>query len=190
MKDEKNNESQNELKSRKKNKSEKIKKNESEFFDYKYFFSKFGIFFGIIAVLFSILLYFSIVSQKSWKNNLKPVLESVLDENFPNEWYVENFVQIQNPLSMNAACYNARNRKTGDNCLAVLIRCQTFYGPVASVFLCDSKNNVSYVGTSSMHGLLKDEFNKESYDSRIQYWKKRIPKIIGVENSFSDGEEK
>ena len=64
----------------------------------KEFFARYGIFVGIIIVLFGILIYPIKVSQKSWINNLRSNIEFVLDEREPNGWIVESPVPIKNSL--------------------------------------------------------------------------------------------
>ena len=146
---------------------------------YKNFFKNYGIFLGIVAVVFMILIYFSLVSKKSWNNNLKVSIERVLDDYDPNNWTVGNNKPIKNPVCLNAACYEARSRRNGELYDAVIIRSATLYGPLAVVFVCDSENNVSFIGYSSLHGrinlLLKNNFS----DKQIEYWKLKIPQIIG-----------
>ena len=147
----------------------------------KEFFARYGIFVGIIIVLFGLLIYPIKVSQKSWINNLRSNIEFVLDEREPNGWIVESPVPIKNSFCLSAACYNARNRTSGELYKAVILRTQTLYGPLPGVFLVDSEENVEFVGFASLHGRIAEQiknFNKSDKSERISFWKEKIPYIL------------
>lgn len=145
---------------------------------YKVFFINYGIYVAILVILFGILLYPVKVAQKAWQKNLKANIEFVLDESEPNSWTVGNSVKIKNPFSMNSACYEVRNRKSGDTYKSVIIRVQTLYGPMPAVFTIDKDNNVEFVGYSSLHGRISEQITSNKTDKRINYWKSKIPSII------------
>lgn len=145
---------------------------------YKTFFINYGIYIGILVILFGILIYPIKVAQKSWQKNLKSNVEFVLDESEPNSWTVGNSIKIKNPFSMTAACYEARNRKSGDTYKCIIIRVQTFYGPIPAVFTIDKENNVEFVGYSSLHGRISEQIISNKTNKRINYWKNKIPSII------------
>ena len=58
----------------------------------KEFFARYGIFVGIIIVLFGILIYPIKVSQKSWINNLRSNIEFVLDETLEKAQRIEEII--------------------------------------------------------------------------------------------------
>ncbi|MCR5766007.1 MAG: hypothetical protein K6G09_08545 [Treponema sp.] len=155
-----------------------------ENFSYKEFFKDYSIFLGIIVVIMGILIYSVFLSRKSWENHLKTSVEKVLDDYESNQWTVLSNKRINNPHSMSAACYEARSRKTGDIYDAVIIRVETFYGPVAAVYLCDAENNVTFVGFSTLHGRIEKILRSNSYDRRIGYWGKKIPYILGRQSDL------
>jgi len=145
---------------------------------YKDFFKNYSIFLGIIVLVMGILIYSIVLSRKSWDNNLKTSVERVLDDYEPNQWSVLAVKKIKNPLSMSAACYEARSRKTGELYDAVIVRIETFYGPVPALYLCDSENNVTFVGFSSLHGRIEKILKSSSTDKRIEFWQKKVPYIL------------
>lgn len=145
---------------------------------YKTFFINYGIFVAILVILFGVLLYPIKLAQKSWQRNLKFNVEFVLDEKEPNSWTVENSVKIKNPFCLNAACYDVRNRKSGELYKAIIIRVQTFYGPLPAVFTVDKNNNIEFVGYSSLHGRISEQLTSNKTNKRINYWKQKIPAII------------
>ena len=142
------------------------------------FFIKLGIFTTFIAVIFGILIYSAILSRKSWQKNLKTCVEEVLDEKDSNNWTVGNAKTISNTVSVNAVCYEATNRKTGQIYTAVLMRVVTFYGPISVVFTVDDDENVEMVGFSSVKGRIAYNLISNRYSKRFEYWEKKIPEII------------
>ena len=145
---------------------------------YKNFFINYAIFVLITAAVFGILIYVIKVSQKSWDKNLKSAIEYTLAENEPDTWEIGKSVKIANPLSAGAACYDARNKKSGENGKAVIIRVQTFYGPHCGVFLVLGNDKVEFKGYSSLHGRVSQQL-KNSYSSRrVEYWSRRIKEML------------
>lgn len=152
----------------------------SEDFSYKNFFKNYGFFLAIILILFLILFYSVYSSRKPWQKYLKNQIETVLDDKEPNTWNVGNFKKINNPFCLNAACYEAKNKKNGDVFNVMIIRTQTFYGPVSAVFTVDKKDNVNFIGYSSLHGRVEIQLENAFSDKRLDYWKKKIPAILEV----------
>ncbi len=145
---------------------------------YKDFFIKYGILTAFFAVFFFISIYSVVISRKAWQSNLRYLVETVLEEHEPNIWNLENSVRINNSFAMNAACYEARNRKNGEIYKAVILRVQTFYGPLPAVFLISSDYDVEFVGISHFHGRFNEHIKVFNNSLRIEYWKKRIVDIL------------
>jgi len=157
---------------------------------YKNFFKNYSIFLGIIVLVMGILIYSIVLSHKSWDNNLKISVERVLDDYEPNQWSVLAVKKIKNPLSMSAACYEARSRKTGQLYDLVIVRIETFYGPVPALYLCDSENNVTFIGFSSLHGRIEKILKSSSTDKRIEFWRKKIPYLLDKDIKVQKEEDK
>lgn len=153
----------------------------TEQISYKQFFKNFLILIGVMLVVFTLLIYLSIVSKKSWNNNLKTAVEVVLDEKQPNTWSVGKNIEINNPFTMSGACYEARNRKNGEVYKVMVIRVVTNYGPMAGVFSVDKVNNVDFIGFSNLHGRIEKQVSSMSTSTckQISYWKNKIPQILG-----------
>jgi hypothetical protein len=144
----------------------------------KDFFIKYGLFMTIILFVIGILIYFSIISNISWKKNLGISLQKVLNENYgQNEWIVKENIDIKNPFIYNACCYISENIQTEQECIAIIIRINSFFGPLPAVFLIDENNQVSFVGYAALDGRIKEIIYKTN-DNRILYWKKKIPQIL------------
>ena len=152
----------------------------SEQISYKQFFKNYLILIGVMLVVFTLLIYLSIVSKKSWNNNLKTAVEVVLDEKQPNTWSVGKNIDINNPFTMSGACYEARNRKNGEVYKVMVIRVVTNYGPMAGVFAIDKENNVDFIGFSNLHGRIEKQVSSMSTSTckQINYWEKKIPQIL------------
>ncbi len=146
---------------------------------YKKFFINYAIFLGIITVLMGILIYTTKITQKSWSKNLKKNLEIVLEESDPSTWFITNSIKLKNAFTLNAACYEARNKKSGQVYKAIIINTQTIYGPIPAVFIMDKNGEVEFIGYSSIHGRVREQLMNDTSNKRIQYWKKKIPYIIG-----------
>ena len=153
----------------------------TEQISYKQFFKNYLILIGVMLVVFTLLIYLSIVSKKSWNNNLKTAVEVVLDEKQPNTWSVGKNIEINNPFTMSGACYEARNRKNGEVYKVMVIRVVTNYGPMAGVFSVDKVNNVDFIGFSNLHGRIEKQVSSMSTSTckQISYWKSKIPQILG-----------
>lgn len=152
----------------------------SEQISYKQFFKNYLILIGVMLVVFTLLIYLSIVSKKSWNNNLKTAVEVVLDEKQPNTWSVGKNIDISNPFTMSGACYEARNRKNGEVYKVMVIRVVTNYGPMAGVFSIDKENIVDFIGFSNLHGRIEKQVSSMSTSTckQINYWEKKIPQIL------------
>ncbi len=145
---------------------------------YKDFFKKYLIFTLVIGIIFLITSYIVKITQKHWAINLSSNVEKVLEENESGQWILGNEIKIYNPMSLNGACFEARYRKTGDIYNVLIIRINSFYGPLAAVFSCDKDNNVEFIGYSSLHGRILEQLKNNMNDKRISYWKNKIPEII------------
>ena len=144
----------------------------------KDFFIKYGLFMALVVVVTGILVYFSIISNNAWTKNLGTILQKVLNENCEqNEWVIKENIAIENPFTYNASCYKVENIQKEQDCIAIIIRINSFWGPFPAVFLMDENNQVTFVGYASLDGRIKEIINKTN-DNRIHYWKNKIPQIL------------
>ena len=145
---------------------------------YKNFFLNYSIFVLIAAAIFGILIYVVKVSQKSWDKNLKTAIESTFAETEPDTWELGKSITINNPLTTNAACYDARNKRSGESYKVVIIKLQTFYGPHAGIYIVDKNSNVTFKGYASMHGRVAMQLANSFSGRRVEYWKLRIAEMF------------
>lgn len=145
---------------------------------YKQFFKQYLIITSVVIFVFGILTYFALVSKKSWKNNLRTAVEVTLEENQPGIWKIDRNIEINNPFTLNAACYEARNSKDGEVYKAIIIRVVTNYGPLPAVFVCDKNMNVELIGFSSLHGRVGKQIEATKNSKQIMFWKYKIKDIL------------
>ena len=145
---------------------------------YKNFFLNYAIFVLIAAAIFGILIYAVKVSQKSWEKNLKAAIEYSFAETEPDTWEIGKSIKINNPLTTNAACYDARNKKSGESYKVVIIKLQTFYGPHAGIYIVDKDVKVTFKGYASLHGRVASQLTNSFSGRRVEYWKMRIAEMF------------
>lgn len=145
---------------------------------YKNFFINYAIFVLIAAAVFGILIYLIKVSQKSWDQNLKSLVETTLIETEPDTWELGKYININSPFGSGTACYDARNKRNGENYKIVLIRLQTFYGPQAGIFIIDKNGKASFKGYASLHGRCATQLKKSYSGRRVDYWKFRLEEMF------------
>lgn len=145
---------------------------------YKNFFINYAVFALIVVLVFGILTYLSTISQKAWDKNLKAAVVYALEEFEPDTWEIGSTIRIENPLSSGSACYEAHNKKSGENCKAVIIRLQTFYGPQCGIYIIGSQNNISFKGYSSLHGRVARQLTNSTSGRRVEYWNNRIEEML------------
>ena len=145
---------------------------------YKNFFINYTIFVLIAAAVFGIVIYFVKISQKAWDRNLKAVIESTLAESEPDNWEIGKPVRINNPLTTSAACFDARNKKSGETCKVVIIRLQSFYGPHSGVYIVQNNGETIFKGYSSLHGRCAKQLSNALTGRRVVYWNKRIAEML------------
>lgn len=145
---------------------------------YKNFFINYAIFVLIAAAVFGILVYIIKVSQKSWDKNLKAAIEYSLAETEPDTWEIGKPVKINNPLGTSAACYDARNKKSGESCRVEIIKLQTFYGPHAGIYIVENNGKTIFKGYSSLHGRCAAQLTNSLNGRRVEYWNMRIAEMF------------
>ena len=143
----------------------------------KKFFINYAFFLLILSVLFGILIYATVLSRKSWNNNLSKSVQKVLDEYDQGTWTVNESIAINKPIGVNCAAYQIKNNKNNSSAKAIILRITTFYGPLPAVFIYNDDENISFAGFSSRHGRVRQEESNKS-DKRIKYWQSKIPEIL------------
>lgn len=138
----------------------------------------YGIFIGLITFLFLVIVGMSILSQKSLENGLRKNISVVLEEKFPSQYEVKEFKKINSTISYSSAVYHLKSVKGSDKNYAVVVRTNTFFGPVSSLFLYNLNSGSSYVGVLGVNGRVKKILESSKASVKLNYWNNRIPEII------------
>lgn len=146
---------------------------------------KYGYFCLILFALFLLLSLSTVLSRKSWTLGLKSQIQNTLDVILPEEsLVVGDSIQIEQPLSVSAAVYRLTD-EAADNGRAVIVRITGIAGPAAALYIRrPAETSFSYLGIMG-----EDQFYDKSFPwykvayRQIEYWKERIPMIIGEARS-------
>lgn len=149
---------------------------------YKNMSIKAGVFCGILAVFFAILVLFSLLGRKNWKAGMRHEIERVFEEKSYAEYFVGEYVKINSIMSVNCAVFNAQPSVKKDSpAYAVIIRMPTLYGPVAAVYVYETKKSeAAFIGFAQINERLVESLKNASFNSQVKYWGKKIPEIVAT----------
>ncbi len=142
---------------------------------YKRLAIKFGIFTGIIILMFDILVFFSYIGHSSWEKGLKNQLVQTISEN-SLPYTVDSFLPIQSSFAVSSAAFLLKDSEDS-YATALILRVVTLYGPQAAVFVCKDEE-VQFVSFLTLNEKSQNAVRKASEKSQIAYWKSRIPRIL------------
>ncbi len=151
--------------------------NEKKLF-YKMLLVKCGIFCGILAGFFAVLVLFTLLGRNSWKNGLKKETAQVLKENGVENIELGNWVKIRSALTVSVSVYEAFGENSESEKYAVIVRVPTLYGPVPAVYVYSAPDSVEFIGFSHIAGKTNAHIKDNSINSQIEYWKNRIPAVV------------
>lgn len=146
----------------------------------------YGIFLGLLVFMFAVLFVLTIFSRKSWEDGLRSQVQNVLERECPGEYFVEDFVSINSPLSTSAACYKVSSNNGANARYAVILRVATIYGPEPAVFLCND-NSVAFIGFALSDLEVSKRIERAAEKSQLSYWSSELMRIFaekeeGVQN--------
>jgi hypothetical protein len=145
---------------------------------------KYGLFAGILCIMFFILIIMTLMTRKSWDKGLQMQTQTVLDSFYTGGYIVGDAVQLNSPFAVSAACFKVRF-SSGQEGYAVILRMVTIYGPLPGVFICRNGSVPIFAGFANSGGRVSSLLNAETQNVRIHYWQNRLMKILkdsGVEN--------
>ena len=148
--------------------------------DAKEFWRLFGIFSGILVFCAGLNIGFIKLTEGKWQRDLKKTVQTVLDEKYPDEWKVGDFIDLQNPFYVSGAAFDIYSKKINKKAVAVILRTQTFYGPYPAVYIYEDEDNSYFAGYSNIHGRIRTLMEKQITDIFISHWQKKLPDILGV----------
>ena len=156
--------------------------NERKLF-YKKILIKSGIFCGILCVFFGLLLSFTLLGRKSWRNGLKNEIQTVFESYGLNDFSVGEYVRIKNNTTVSCAVYKMlKEKKETPGKYAVIIRVPTVFGPMAAVYTFEKgKSEGKFIGFAHVKTRASKTVIDASLNMQIVYWGKRIPAIVDSE---------
>ncbi len=144
---------------------------------------------GIIIVLFGLLFLFIFLSRSSWNNGLKDKIQKVLSEKSDNgvELFVDEMDEINSGASSIVVSYSlVGSNNKASQFHAILVRMNTLYGPMASIFLYDAvTEETRFFDFADFDSIARDSIIPALQCSQIPYWENRIPKIMKASRSVS-----
>ncbi|MBP3366893.1 MAG: hypothetical protein J6K96_07880 [Treponema sp.] len=148
-----------------------------EQFLYREMLIKCGIFCGILAGIFGILVLFTLLGRNSWKTGLKEKIVQVLNDNLIEGYELTGWVRLRSGLTASASAYSVSSKDGAQ--YAVIIRIPTLYGPVPAVYTCSSlEEDARFIGFADMNEEISLRIESASLHSQIEYWGRRLPEFL------------
>ena len=146
---------------------------------YKKHLISYGIFTGILVVMFALLVVVALTSRGFRVRGLRTAVQSVLADY--GEYEVGDSIVLDTPVSSNCAFYYLTDNSNKDkNMCAVIVRVTTLYGPQSAVFIYNSDTRkADFIDYVNVSGRVKESIRSVSKNSQISYWQNRIPSIMG-----------
>ena len=151
---------------------------------YKDFFIRYGIILGFVVFMTTILVFTCFFARKievkSIKKNVNNVFQIYAQE-FPNKVYkLSNYIKLEKVNSTNCLVYSVTlNERDESDLYAVVTRTSSLYGPLAALFIYNSKtNNLEFINFLELRTYSKKLIENNFKYSQISYWEKKIPLII------------
>ncbi|MBP5175492.1 MAG: hypothetical protein ILP07_06245 [Treponema sp.] len=135
-----------------------------------------GIFSAVVVVLFGVLVLFNYISRGAWKNGLREQVNVVLGE---NDLKMEaGAMAVPYSYGSSSAIFAVKGQ---ENLYAVVVRIATFFGPQAGVFTyTEGDETADFVAFANVDGQMAVSITELSKNAQIQYWKRKIPKLVSA----------
>lgn len=145
----------------------------------------YGIFFGIVAVVFTILIIFTLLSRSSWKNALAVEMQNVLSIYEKDTYTVNKFIELDSPLSTSAVAFSLVKKGAGlnESYYGIIARIPAIMGSAPAVFVIGGRHplnseNVKFIGFAEDYGKASALADTRFLSSNISYWNTALPKIL------------
>lgn len=140
----------------------------------------FGILFGIIFGMCTLLVTTTLLSRASWEKGLKTELQNVLDDYEDESFTVNKFIKLNSTFSTSTAIYSlTKDNGSNSNYYGFIIRIPSILGPMPAVFIYNpNTSDVKFVGYAIDLGKAIDTTNYKNANNVMSYWKKQIPIIF------------
>ena len=145
---------------------------------YKRHLASYGIFTGILVVMFGLLVLFALISRSTYTNGLLRTVQNTLDTS--GSYKVLENMSVDSAITNSCMVYRVLNlTEKNQELFAVIVRITTLYGPQGAVFLYDlNTKDIQFVDYVNISGRAKQSIIDASKLSQIQYWEEKIPLIM------------
>lgn len=149
----------------------------------------FAFFISVVIILFGLLVLMIFATRNTWDKRLQKRVVQTIDRLYPGEYVAGDKVSLQGPYSTSIAAYELIpvSNQSQDSVYGVIIRIASLYGPLPAVYKYSTATGSEFIGFSVFDSHVgKEAAITESLRNSVQVlrWKKRIPKLLGVENSY------
>lgn len=148
--------------------------------DIKKHLTVYGTFLSFVVLTFAVLTTLTLLARNSWKTGLANEVQAVLNENYPDGYTVNKFIELDSLLNTNAAVYSLikKGASNSDRFYGVIVRIPSVVGPLPAVFIYNEGTQVNFVGFATDVGKANDLVNVKMASGNMNYWESMIPKII------------
>lgn len=136
-----------------------------------------GSFTGILLLLFLMLSGLVFLSLSSWENGLRKNTDFVL-QGYSENLHCGKMLPVKEGITTSACFYELMDKDTVKG-YAAIVRMTTYYGPVPAVFIQEhNSGEVVFAGVYGLRSSVNNEFNNDSNDLVINYWKDKCSRIF------------
>ncbi|MBQ0162018.1 MAG: hypothetical protein KBS84_02515 [Treponema sp.] len=150
------------------------------------------VFTSLIIVMALILTGFSLLARKSWNEQLKEQVQTVLEksrpDDFPSKYTIGKPVKINSSLAVSSNMYKITSSTSNAKKYVLITRVTSYWGPLAAVFLYDKESGVSFEGFALSSERIETQFTNTEADITIKHWTEKA-KII-FEQTLDTGDKK
>ncbi len=147
-----------------------------------------GIFTGIIFGFFAVLTGFVFLSRANWNKGLKVAIYEVLKMNDMESYSFGKPVNINNNMSVSAACFEMKDESEKSCGYVMIMRMTTYYGPLPAVFYYEKETEtVKFLGIYGMKSSVRKYVNNNENDRIIRHWSEKCRLIFSEIEKRSGG---
>ncbi len=149
---------------------------------YKKQLIQYGIFVGMLFLVFFILMLATLAGRESWAYGLRGQVAEVLGRSDVEiNFSLGQLEAVNSPFAVSLAAFplieDDGQQPAGRH--AVIIRIPTLFGPVPAVYLYEEgQKTATFIGFATLNGRVAGIVEANARYTQIAYWGKRIPAIF------------
>lgn len=135
-----------------------------------------------ILILASLIILAIKLTEGTRVRKLKESVQGVIGD----EWQIGDELSIPSLNCTNSSAFALTNGE--ENAVAVVMRVETIYGPMPSVYVCEYLDEAAiYMGSITINGRIAKLLKEREAQGRqsINYWALRIPSILRAADDYS-----